>query len=181
MSLATKHKGSLGVELAMSQDSRFSRLLALVALSAGLFGCSPLPIGSESNSKSSAIIGERLSGSQNAPMPSTASAFASTQNAPSPAPTSAVASTVMPSMASAARSQAVSPSQRVASAAPDSPVIEAAPTTGVAASQDFAAPPTRFAASRDSAGFADDGDYTISSQDILQVAVFQVPDLTRTV
>jgi polysaccharide biosynthesis/export protein len=40
---------------------------------------------------------------------------------------------------------------------------------------------TRVAESRDSAGFADDGDYTISSQDVLQVAIFQVPDLGRTV
>ncbi len=42
-------------------------------------------------------------------------------------------------------------------------------------------PRTRYAASRESAGFSDDGDYTISSQDILQVAIFQVPDLNRTV
>jgi polysaccharide export outer membrane protein len=41
---------------------------------------------------------------------------------------------------------------------------------------------TRVVASRDSAGVSGDGtDYTIASQDILQVAVFQVPDLTRTV
>jgi len=118
----------------MSQGSRFGRLLALVALFAGLVGCAPLPIGSDSNSKSNAMMGERLSSSQSAPFGST--------------------------MAS---------SQTVASAATDSPMIESPPTT-------------RFAASRDSAGISNDGtDYTISSQDILQVAIFQVPDLTRTV
>jgi polysaccharide biosynthesis/export protein len=42
------------------------------------------------------------------------------------------------------------------------------------------APTTRFA-SRDSTDVADDTDYLIASQDILQMAVFQVPDLTRTV
>jgi polysaccharide export outer membrane protein len=60
-------------------------------------------------------------------------------------------------------------------------VIESPPTTRFDASPNSAGPTTRFAASRDSAGFSDDGDYTISSQDILQVSVFQVPDLTRTV
>src|SRR5262249_27264799 len=128
------HERFLKAELAMSQGSRFGRLLALVALFAGLVGCAPLPIGSDSNSKSNAMMGERLSSSQSAPFGST--------------------------MAS---------SQTVASAATDSPMIESPPTT-------------RFAASRDSAGISNDGtDYTISSQDILQVAIFQVPDLTRTV
>ena len=125
----------------MSQGSRFGRLLALVTLFAGLVGCAPLPIGSDANSKSNAMMGERRSSSQSAPLPATASSFKST-------------------MAS---------SQTVASAATDSPMIESPPTT-------------RFAASRDSAGISNDGtDYTISSQDILQVAIFQVPDLTRTV
>lgn len=124
MSLATNHACSLGVELAMSQGSRFGRLLALVTLFAGLVGCAPLPTGSDSNSKSNAMMGERLSSSQGAPLPATASSFGST----------------------------------------------------VASSQ------TRLAASGDSAGISNDGtDYTISSQDILQVAIFQVPDLTRTV
>jgi polysaccharide biosynthesis/export protein len=143
MSLGTNYDGSLGVELAMSQGSRFGRPLALVALVAGLVGCSPLPIGSDSNSN--AMMGQRLSASsQNAPLPATSSKMASSQT---------VASTS---------------SQTVASAATDSPMIESPPRT-------------RYAASRDSAGFSDDGDYTISSQDILQVAIFQVPDLTRTV
>ena len=138
----------------MSQDSRFGRLLALVVLVAGLVGCSPLPIGSDSNSN--AMMGQRLSASpQNAPLPATSSKMASSQNAPLPAPASSFKST----MAS---------SQTVASAATDSPMIESPPRT-------------RYAASRESAGFSDDGDYTISSQDILQVAIFQVPDLTRTV
>ena len=127
----------------MSQNSRFGRLLALVTLVAGLVGCSPLPIGSDSNSN--AMMGQRLSASsQNAPLPATSSKMASSQT---------VASTS---------------SQTVASAATDSPMIGSPPRT-------------RYAASRDSAGFSDDGDYTISSQDILQVAIFQVPDLTRTV
>ncbi len=127
----------------MSQNSRFGRLLALVTLVAGLVGCSPLPIGSDSNSN--AMMGQRLSASsQNAPLPATSSKMASSQT---------VASTS---------------SQTVASAATDSPMIESPPRT-------------RYAASRESAGFSDDGDYTISSQDILQVAIFQVPDLTRTV
>jgi polysaccharide biosynthesis/export protein len=127
----------------MLQNSRFGRLLALVTLVAGLVGCSPLPIGSDSNSN--AMMGQRLSASsQNAPLPATSSKMASSQT---------VASTS---------------SQTVASAATDSPMIESPPRT-------------RYAASRDSAGFSDDGDYTISSQDILQVAIFQVPDLTRTV
>jgi polysaccharide biosynthesis/export protein len=158
----------------MSQGTRFGRSLALVALFAGLVGCAPLPIGSESNSKSNAITGERLSSSQNAPSPATASAFASSQNAPAPATAPAFEATTTPS-------QTVAPSQKVASAATDSPMIESPPTTQVAASRDSAGPTTRFAAARDSAGFSDDGDYTISSQDILQVAIFQVPDLTRTV
>src|SRR2546430_1182995 len=128
----------------MSQNARFGRLLALVTLVAGLVGCSPLPIGSDSNSN--AMMGsQRLSASsQNAPLPATSSKMASSQT---------VASTS---------------SQTVASAATDSPMIGSPPRT-------------RYAASRDSAGFSDDGDYTISSQDILQVAIFQVPDLTRTV
>src|SRR5438046_3084690 len=123
MRVARNHECSLGVELAMSQDFRCGRLLALVTLVAGLVGCSPLPIGSESNSKSSAIVGERLSSSsQNAPLPAAASAFASTQNAPAPAPASGFESTMKPS-------QTAAPSQMVASAAPDSPVIESAPMT----------------------------------------------------
>jgi polysaccharide biosynthesis/export protein len=155
----------------MSQDSRSLRLLALVALFAGLVGCAPLPIGSESNSKSNAITGERLSSSQNAPLPATASGFASSQNAPAPATAPAFEATTTPS-------QTVAPSQKVASAATDVPVIESPPTT----SRDSAGPTTRFAASRDSAGISNDGtDYKISSLDILQVAIFQVPDLTRTV
>jgi polysaccharide export outer membrane protein len=146
----------------MSQDSRFGRLLALVTLVAGLVGCSPLPIGSDSNS--SAMMGQRLSASsQNAPLPATSSKMASSQNAPSPTPASSFKSTMASSQTVASTS-----SQTVASAATDSPMIESPPRT-------------RYAASRDSAGFSDDGDYTISSQDILQVAIFQVPDLTRTV
>src|SRR5262249_6828786 len=76
----------------------------------------------------------------------------------------------------------VAPSQKVASAAADVPVVESAPATRVAVPGDSAGATTRYAASRDSAGVSDDGtDYTINSQDILQVAIFQVPDLTRTV
>jgi polysaccharide biosynthesis/export protein len=166
----------------MSQDFRFGRLLALVTLVAGLLGCSPLPIGSESNSRANAIIGERLSSaSQNAPLPPAASAFASTQNAPTPA-TAPITAT--PSQA-VAPSQMVAPSQkvaRVASAATDVPVIESPPTARLAAPRDSAGTTTRFAASRDSADLSDDGtDYTINAQDVLQVAIFQVPDLTRTV
>jgi polysaccharide biosynthesis/export protein len=156
----------------MSQDSRSLRLLALVTLFAGVVGCSPLPIGSDSNSKSNAIMGERLSSSsQSAPLPARASEFASTQNAPSPATAPAFEPTTTPS-------QTVAPSQKVASAATDVPVIESPPTT----SRDSAGPTTRFAASRDSEGIWNDGtDYKISSLDILQVAIFQVPDLNRTV
>src|SRR5262249_3085374 len=134
----------------MSQDSRSLRSLALVALFAGLVGCAPLPIGSESNSKSNAITGERLSSSQNAPSRATTSAFESTmapsQNAQLPTTASSFESLPMPS------------SQTVASAATDAPMIESPPTT-------------RFAAPRDSAGIWNDGaDYKISSLDILQVA-----------
>jgi polysaccharide biosynthesis/export protein len=154
----------------MSQGTRFGRSLALVALFAGLVGCAPLPIGSDANSKATATMGERLSSSQSAPLPAAASGFASSQNAPAPATAPAFEPTTTPS-------QTVAPSQKVASAATDVPVIESPPTT----SRDSAGPTTRFAASRDSAGFSDDGDYTIGSQDILQVAIFQVPDLTRTV
>jgi len=139
----------------MSQGSRFGRLLALVALFAGLVGCAPLPIGSESNSSSNSKVGERLSSSQNAPLPATASSFTSAQNAALPATASAFEPTMTP--------------QTTASAVTDSPVVESPPTT-------------RFAASRDSAGISNDGtDYRISSLDVLQVAIFQVPDLTRTV
>src|SRR3954447_18206204 len=38
---------------------------------------------------------------------------------------------------------------------------------------------TRFASGQDSADLSDD--YTITSQDVLQVTIFQVPDLARTV
>jgi polysaccharide biosynthesis/export protein len=171
----------------MSQDSRFGRLLALVVVVAGLVGCSPLPIGSESNSKSNAILGERLSSSsQSAPLPARASAFASTQNAPAPAAAPAFEPATTPSqtVASAATDAPVvkSPARtRLASAATDSPVVESPAPTRFAGSRDSAGATTRFAGSRDSAGFSDDGDYTISSQDILQVAIFQVPDLNRTV
>jgi polysaccharide export outer membrane protein len=170
----------------MSQGSRFNRMLALVALLAGLVGCAPLPIGSDSNSKSNAMMGERLSSSQNAPLPATASAFASSHDAPAPATAPAFEATTTPS-------QTVAPSQKVASAATDSPVIESAPTTRFAASRSGASaatdspvidspPTTRFAASRDSANVSDDAtDYIITSQDVLQVSVFQVPDLARTV
>src|SRR5262245_2723213 len=159
MSLATSHECSPGVELAMSQGSDFGKRLALVALVAGLVGCALPLIGSDSNSKSNAMVGDRLS-SQNAPLPATASSFesrmASSQNAPLPATASTFESPI-------------APSQTVASAATDSPMIESSPTT-------------RFAASRDSAGIWNDGsDYKISSLDILQVAIFQVPDLNRTV
>jgi polysaccharide biosynthesis/export protein len=170
----------------MSQGSGF-RLLALVTLFAGLVGCAPLPIGSESNSKSNAMMGERLSSaSQNAPLPAKASAFASTQNAPAPATAPAFEPTMAPSqtVASAATDAPVAKSPartRLASAATDSPMVESPAPPRFAASRDSAGPTTRFAASRDSAGFSDDGDYTISSQDILQVAIFQVPDLNRTV
>jgi polysaccharide biosynthesis/export protein len=138
----------------MSQGSRFGRPLALVALFAGLVGCAPLPIGSEPNSSSNSKIGERLSSSQNAPLPATASSFTSTQNAALPATAPGFEPTMTP--------------QTTVSAAADSPVVQSPPTT-------------RFAASPDSAGISNDGDYKISSLDILQVAIFQVPDLTRTV
>jgi polysaccharide biosynthesis/export protein len=167
----------------MSQDSRFGRLLALLALFAGV-GCSPLPVGSDSNSKANAMMGERLSSSQNAPLPAKASAFASTQNAPLPATAPGFESTMAPSQ-TVAPSQMGAPSQkvaRVASATTDVPVIESPPPTRLAASRDSAGATTRFAASRDSADLSDDGtDYTITSQDVLQVAIFQVPDLNRTV
>src|SRR5262245_23167963 len=156
-----------GVELAMSQGSRFGRLLALVTLFAGLVfaglvGCAPLPIGSDSNSKSSSMMGDRLSSSQNAPSPATASSFeskmASSQNAQLPA--------------RASESESPITSQTVASAATDSPMIE---------SPLIESPPTtRFAASR-AAAVVDDSDYIIASQDILQVNIFQVPDLSRMV
>src|SRR5262249_2718485 len=136
----------------MLQGSRFGRLLALVTLVAGLVGCAPLPIGSDSNFN--AMVGATLS-SPGAPLPATASAFESPGTP----------------------SQTVAPSQKVASAATDVPVIEPPPTT----SRDFAGPTTRLAASRDSAAVVDASDYIISSQDILQVSVFQVPDLNRTV
>src|SRR5262249_41782606 len=160
MSLATSHECSLGVGLAMSQGSDFGKRLTLVALVAGLVGCAPLPIGSDSNSKSNAMVGDRLSSSQGAPLPATASSFqsrmASSQNAPLPATASAFESPI-------------APSQTVASAATDTPMIESSPTT-------------RFAESRDSAGIWNNGaDYRISSLDIIQVAIFQVPDLNRTV
>jgi len=159
----------------MSQDFRFGRLLALVTLVAGLLGCSPLPIGSESNSKSNAIIGERLSGSQNAPLPPATSAFAYPQAAPAPATAPVFEPTMTPS-------QAVAPSQKVASAAADVPLMESPSTTQFGTSPDFAGPTTRFAASENSAGTWSNGaDYRISSLDVLQVAIFQVPDLNRTV
>jgi polysaccharide biosynthesis/export protein len=90
-------------------------------------------------------------------------------------------------------SQTAAPSQKVASAAADSAVIGSVETTRVAASRPVApaatdsqaieSPPiTRFAASRDSASVSDDAtDYIITSQDVLQMTIFQVPDLTRTV
>jgi len=159
----------------MSQDFRFGRLLALVTLVGGLLGCSPLPMGSEPSSRANAIIGERLSSAQNAPVPATTSAFASSQNAPVPATAPAFESTMTPS-------QTAAPSQKVASAATDVPLIESPSTTQFATSPDFARPTTRFAASENSAGIWNDGsDYKISSLDILQVAIFQVPDLNRTV
>src|SRR5262245_13900268 len=116
MSLGTNYDGSVGVELAMSQGSRFGRLLALVTLGggvvfAGLVGCAPLPMGSES--KSSSVLGERLSPSaQNAPLPATASASASNKNAPMPTTASGSQSTMAPS-------QTAAPSRKVASAAAD--------------------------------------------------------------
>src|SRR5215475_8977207 len=113
-------------EQAMLQDSRFGRLLALVVLVAGLVGCSPLPLGSESSSKANAVMGERLSSSQGAPLPTTASAFASTQNKPAPATAPAFESTMVasaatdaPAIASPAKTRLAS--QKVASAATDSP------------------------------------------------------------
>jgi polysaccharide biosynthesis/export protein len=142
----------------MSQGSDFGKRLALVALVAGLVGCAPLPIGSDSNSKSNAMVGDRLS-SQNAPLPATASAFESP----------------------------IAPSQTVASAATDSPMIESPPTTRFAGSRESAGTwndgaDYKIAESRDSAGIWNNGaDYRISSLDILQVAIFQVPDLNRTV
>jgi polysaccharide biosynthesis/export protein len=92
--------------------SSFGRLPAVVALFAGLTGCAP---------QSNQIMGDRLSSSQNVPLPATAS-----QDGPFPA---------------------------------TGPSFE---STG--------------------AGISHDGtDYKISSADMLQVAIFQVPDLNRTV
>jgi polysaccharide biosynthesis/export protein len=87
----------------------------------------------------------------------------SSQNAPLPATASSSQDAPLPATGPSFESQTV------ASAATGSPMIESPPTT-------------RFAASGVSAGISHDGaDYKISSLDILQVAVFQVPDLNRTV
>src|SRR5262249_10244223 len=138
----------------MSQGSRFGRLLALVVLLAGLVGCAPVPIGSDSNSKANAMMGERLS--------------SSSQNVPSPAERR-VASSQNPPLPPAASSFESTASSRTESTASSRTVIESPPTT-------------RFALSRDSANVSDDAtDYIITSQDILQVTIFQVPDLARTV
>jgi polysaccharide export outer membrane protein len=59
---------------------------------------------------------------------------------------------------------------------------QTAPSPATASATMASQPATSFASSPDTAGVSDDAtDYRISSQDILQVAVFQVPDLTRTV
>jgi polysaccharide biosynthesis/export protein len=144
----------------MSQGSRFGRLLALLALFAGLVGCAPLPIGSEANSKSNAVMGERLSSSQGAPLPATGSALEPTMGPSQTVASAATGSAFEPTMA---------PSQTAALATTGSPMIESPPTT-------------QFGVPRASAGIWNDGaDYKISSLDILQVAIFQVPDLNRTV
>src|SRR6476619_7658582 len=109
----------------MSQDFRLGRLLALVTLVGGLLGCSPLPMGSEPSSRANAIIGERLSSAQNAPVPATAPAFESTMTP----------------------SQTAAPSQKVASAATDVPLNESPSTT---TSPYSAGPTTQFAASQSS-------------------------------
>src|SRR5262249_9485710 len=147
----------------MSQGSRFGRLLALVVLLAGLVGCAPVPIGSDSNSKANAMMGERLSSSsQNVPSPAERR-VASSQNPPLPPAASSFESTA------SSRTESTASSRPVPSPATDSPTIESPPTT-------------RFALSRDSANVSDDAtDYIITSQDILQVTIFQVPDLARTV
>src|SRR5262249_16407442 len=155
----------------MSQGSRFGRLLALVVLLAGLVGCAPVPIGSDSNSKANAMMGERLSSSsQNVPSPAERR-VASSQNPPLPPAASSFESTASSRTESTAssRTESTASSRTVPSPATDSPTIESPPTT-------------RFALSRDSANVSDDAtDYIITSQDILQVSIFQVPDLARTV
>ena len=55
---------------------------------------------------------------------------------------------------------------------------QTSPSLTSAYSTRAAPPPTEVAASRES---ADPSDYRITSQDILQVSIFQVPDLNRTV
>ena len=61
-------------------------------------------------------------------------------------------------------------------------MIESPSTTRLAAPRDSAGPTSRFAAAGDAADLSDDAtDYKITSQDVLQVSVFQVPDLARTV
>jgi polysaccharide biosynthesis/export protein len=151
----------------MSQSSGF-RLLALVTLFAGLVGCAPLPIGSDS--ESNAMLGERLS-SQNAPSP--AKRRVASQNSPLPhaAPSSEwrVASAQDAALPPAVSSKSSASSRTVPAPPTDSPTMESLRTT-------------RFASSRDSADVSDDAmDYIITSQDVLQVSVFQVPDLARTV
>jgi polysaccharide biosynthesis/export protein len=127
------------------------------------------------------VMGERLSSSQGAPLPATGSAFESTysQNAPFPGtgsafePTTASSQTVASATAGSAFESTMAPSQNApfpaTGSAFESPMVGSPPAT-------------RFAASRDSAGIWNDGaDYKISSLDIIQVAIFQVPDLNRTV
>jgi polysaccharide export outer membrane protein len=152
----------------MSQSSGF-RMLALVTLFAGLVGCAPLPIGSDS--ESNAMLGERLSSSQNAPSP--AKRRVASQNSPLPhaAPSSEwrVASAQDAALPPAVSSKSSASSRTVPAPPTDSPTMESLRTT-------------RFASSRDSADVSDDAtDYIITSQDVLQVSVFQVPDLARTV
>ena len=73
-----------------------------------------------------------------------------------------------PSASRTAPSPATASSQTARSSATASSMMNSPPTTALASS-------------RDSADVSDATDYRITSQDILQVAIFQVPDLTRTV
>ena len=136
----------------MWQGPRFGGLVALIAVSAALIGCSnDLSSPNRNDPLDARPIAPAAQGPSSAR--STIASSASSRAAPLPATSSSF-------------EVAMADSQSMAGPAIDSPMIGSPRTARLGDPADLP---------------NDDTDYMITSQDTLQVAIFQVPDLSRTV
>ena len=136
----------------MWQGPRFGRLVALIAVLAALSGCAnDLSSPNQNDARDARPIAPAAAGPSSAR--STIASSASSRAAPLPATSSSF-------------EVAMADSQSMAAPAIDSPMVESPRTTRLGDPADLP---------------NDDTDYMITSQDTLQVAIFQVPDLSRIV